>query len=469
MSRFVAVACAVLTFAALTIHTPNAFADAKGDIAAKSKEAMSNYDNFEAETARKLLTEAVAIAKKNKLDNDPVLAKVHLYLGVVYFAGLNQADNAKAEFVAAATIDPKIQIEAAYRRPDLAKLLDDARVEAAKAPVPVKQDPVNNGGGTPVAEPEPDCATVMGLQHKAIESAPIGSTTPIVAYAGEDVVAAKIAIKFRPEGATEFTEAPMVKDGCKYSGSIPKDQMKGKMMHYYVVALDSKGSAVASSGSAGAPNLMDLTAAIAGSDIEDPNKRIKKPPAIVMGGKKTVFLAIAGGTGGGAVSGNTEITDSVVGCGSPVCFAPGLLTFAPELGYYVSTKTSISLVARLGLPLGANTLGHATLGPAALLRLRHSLGADGKGLAIIGSLGAGIVRNVVAINGGASGMDKDTVAMGPLLLGAGLGYVASLGSSLAFFADGTATAGVPVTKKLGDARLNLGVQLDLVLGLRLSF
>ncbi|HPH67833.1 MAG TPA: hypothetical protein PLF40_18875, partial [Kofleriaceae bacterium] len=59
MSRFLAAACAVLAFAAaLVVRSPQAWADPKQDIAAKSKEAMSNYDNFEADTARKLLNEA---------------------------------------------------------------------------------------------------------------------------------------------------------------------------------------------------------------------------------------------------------------------------------------------------------------------------------------------------------------------------------------------------------------------------
>ena len=66
MSRFLAAACAVLAFAALVTRSPHAWADAKQDIAAKAKEAMSNYDNFESETARKLLTEALSIAKKSK-------------------------------------------------------------------------------------------------------------------------------------------------------------------------------------------------------------------------------------------------------------------------------------------------------------------------------------------------------------------------------------------------------------------
>jgi hypothetical protein len=71
-----------------------AFADAKGDISAKSKEAMENYDLMEYDAAKKLLDQALAIAKKAKLDKDPITAKVYLRLGIAAFAA-GDADAAK--------------------------------------------------------------------------------------------------------------------------------------------------------------------------------------------------------------------------------------------------------------------------------------------------------------------------------------------------------------------------------------
>ena len=49
-------------------------ADAKKDIEAKVKEAMENYDLFEYEEARKLLNTALTLAKKNKLEANPLVA-----------------------------------------------------------------------------------------------------------------------------------------------------------------------------------------------------------------------------------------------------------------------------------------------------------------------------------------------------------------------------------------------------------
>ena len=60
-----------------------AHADAEGDIETKIKEAMENYDLMDYDAAKKLLNQALAIAKKAKLDKDPVTAKAYLDLGIV--------------------------------------------------------------------------------------------------------------------------------------------------------------------------------------------------------------------------------------------------------------------------------------------------------------------------------------------------------------------------------------------------
>ena len=82
-------AAVLLLFGAIAPRT--AHADPKKDIQQKIKEAMENYDLLEYEEARKLLNQALTISKQKKLDNDPLVAQVHLRLGIVYAAGLNDA------------------------------------------------------------------------------------------------------------------------------------------------------------------------------------------------------------------------------------------------------------------------------------------------------------------------------------------------------------------------------------------
>ena len=64
------IATLVILFGFGTAH-----ASPKSDVQTKIKEAMENYDLMDYDAAKKLLTQALAIAKKGKLDKDPITAK----------------------------------------------------------------------------------------------------------------------------------------------------------------------------------------------------------------------------------------------------------------------------------------------------------------------------------------------------------------------------------------------------------
>ena len=151
------------------------------------------------------------------------------------------------------------------------------------------------------------------------------------------------------------------------------------------------------------------------------------------------------------------------------CFAPELLHVMPELGYYLSRTTTVSVAVRLGFPIGANIPGHSPVAPSGILRVRHSLAATGSGLMVVGGIGGGVLRNTIKLDGAQAGMDTDVVAMGPLIVNLGAGYNASLGGGVNLVAELDALAGIPVTSKLGNSILNFGVQFDFNLGLVLGF
>src|SRR5690606_4848732 len=155
------------------------------------------------DAARKGLMQALAIAKKNKLDKDPLVAKAYLSLGMVQFVN-QEIEGAKLSFLSAVQIDPKIQIDAAYKSDDMAKLLEQARKDAG------------GGGGEPepmvVEDSGPDCTTVQGMQHDIVDTASGGKALKLEAFLGMDVTASKVAIMYRPEGATAFSEVAMTKE-----------------------------------------------------------------------------------------------------------------------------------------------------------------------------------------------------------------------------------------------------------------
>jgi hypothetical protein len=457
-----------------------AHADTKKDIEVKIKEAMESYDLFEYEEARKLLNTALTLAKKNKLESAPIVAKVHLSLGIVYYAGLKDEPSAKLAFMSAVEIDPKIQIDAAYRSAEMAKLLEESRTE--QAGIGVEPGGGSTGGGTP----EPggvDCATVTGLQHDILDSGKQGARLPIEAYLGGDVSGAtKVVIMVRLKGQEKFSEIPMTKQGdCKYVGAIPAKTMKGDLLHYYVAAVGENGRDVANKGSEGSPNIIELAAStggvsdsndnpLDGSGKRDDGKNDDNSGVtggVVAGGKRsTVYFAVAVGTGLGYVSGKTEQQQNEVEC----CIAPGYFHFAPELGYYINKQLAIALAGRIGVPFGANIDGHAKVGPAGLLRVRYALSPSGVGVHVSGAIGGGIIRNTIKLTDpDPPGMDTDIVALGPMLLGGGAGYTAALGKSLRFNAELNATAGIPVVKTIGESHLYFGVQFDLALGLSFGF
>src|SRR5258706_992894 len=144
-----------------------AAADPKSDLEKAGKTAMENYDLMDYDAAKGAIAKTIKTADA-KFPKEPVTAKLHLYLGITTFAGGDQ-DGAKKEFVVAAKIDAKIQIEAAYKSPELVKLLESARSEAGGGG---KADPVDDGV---------DCASVKGLQFKEPDGGKGGIAQPIEA------------------------------------------------------------------------------------------------------------------------------------------------------------------------------------------------------------------------------------------------------------------------------------------------
>jgi hypothetical protein len=469
----------VLALTSLAGRARVASADAKSDVAAKLKAAMEAYDTFDYDGARKQLTAAIATAKKAHLDKDPVLAKAYLDLGIVAFAVPDQAA-AKEAFVSAAQIDPKIQIDVAYKSPELAKLLDQARSEA-------KSSPAASSGGEDLGlggDAGADCSSVKGLQHQLVDSAKGGAPLKLEAQLGGDVKAAKVSIMFRSEGASDFTEVKMSKSGCTYAGTIPGSALKG-LVHYYIAAYDGGGKLITSKGSAGSPNIIEVTggggaASGKGGDDEDPLGGGKKTQVAasdsgggsaddsasvsagteVPGKPKKVWIGVNGGTGAGYVTGNTEGGNAVKSC----CLGEDPVMLLGELGYNLTPQLAIGVAFRMGLPLGANVDGHATGAPSGLVRVHYALAEDGDGIHVLGALGFGFLRNTIKLDNASMGMDTDVVAQGPLLVGAGVGYGKKLGDMVKFTADLNALVGLAVVSEIGASPLNNGISVDASIG-----
>ena len=487
--------CSFVAVIAILFGFGIADASPKTDIQSKVKEAMENYDLMDYDAARKLLNQALTIAKKSKLDKDPVVAKAHLDLGIVQFAN-QDTDAAKLSFLSAVQIDPKIQIDPAYKSNEMSKLLEQARKESAGGGSSGGGGGAvtTGGGGGGASEPveaalpadSVDCTTVQGLQHAIIDTAKGGAALPIEAYLGPDVTATKVSVLYRPEGATEFSEVKMKKEGeCKYTAAIPSSAMKGSLVHYYVAAYADGPKAIASKGSSGSPNIIEISGmAAAGGGAGDNEDPIGKggggggggsggsvSSGVTVGPKRAhVFIAVAGGGGSGYVSGETEGDGTTHNTVKNCCFGGIIVAVQPELGYYINPQLTVGAAFRLGIPIGANVMNHATAAPAGLVRVRYALAPNGDGLRFMGQLGAGFLRNTIKLDNAMPGMDTDIVAQGPLLLGGGVGFTRRLSGNVAVLADLSALAAIAVVKSMGPAPvLNNGFGIDASVGVQVGF
>jgi hypothetical protein len=445
-----------LVFAVLLLAMPQtAHADkTSAAIGAKTKKAMDEYDMMEFESAKKLLSEAIAFGEK-KGSKSGELASAYVNLGIVLFSGLDERDGAAEAFESAVRINSTVELDVAYSTPELAALLKVAR------------DGSNAGAESCLQD---------GLEHDLVDEAPRASTPEILARVGTNVKADKVLVFYRGEGQLEFKKLPMKKmSDCDFVAKIPRNAMQGEFLHYYVAAVDTAGKEIERKGSSGSPNIIEVAAATGGSLSGGNDNPLTKEEGSILGPQKakTVFLSVGIGTGSGLISGPTEKLKRDLETGG---FAPALLHIMPELGYYLNSQMSVSAAFRMGFPLGANVEGHATFAPALLMRFRYALREDGEGLQFSGVLGGGVVRNTVVIDEAPEGMNTDTTAMGPLLFGGGLGYLLSLGGPMKLVAEVNALAALTAGfDELGTCpgdgcvRPTNGAQFDANIGVLVAF
>ena len=477
-ARLCTLVASVVAVVSMAASPAQADADVRDQIKEKTKQAMENFDLLEFDEAKRLLNEAISLAKKKKL-RDKTVAAVHVNLGIVYFSGFSDKESAKLQFIEAVQIASDIAIDKAYATDEMNQLLSSAREQYAGAAVP---DAPAGGGGDDV-----DCAALSGLSHELVEETPAGRPAEIVVHVGKDLNAKKVSVFYRPKGTEKFTEVALEASGCRYSGAIPASAIQGDMLHYYVRAFDRKGKKVGQKGSKGSPNIMEIAQVGSGAFSDDENPlgggassassegEVSSKVGPIDGPKTAkLFLSLAAGTGGGYVTGETERLQSPVGC----CFAPALLHVMPEIGYFINPQLAVSAAFRFGFPVGANIMGHATGAPAGLIRARYALDPSGDGLQVTGSIGAGLLRHTVTIENQQPDMDTDTTASGPVLLGVGAAYVRPLSGPMKFIVELNSIAAFTAGfDELGDCaedgqgciRPSFGLQLDANLGILFAF
>ncbi len=303
------------------------------------------------------------------------------------------------------------------------------------------------------------CAGVTEIEHQPIHSTTGLQPLPVLAEVGPELDADRVLLHYRTTGTTKYDTVEMFSVGdCEMEAHIPEFAFTDNFVYYYISAQRADRE-LARSGSAGTPYIIGVTGQDARGEafVQPDDER----PAHAM------FAMLSSGAGGGLVGGETEITGDDVSC----CFGASGLHVIPEIGISVDHSVTLSLAARLGFPIGATAGGRTA--SSGLLRLRYSTSDDVHGPFIGFTVGAGIMRNTVSLHTG----DTDTVASGPVLLGAGGGYSWQLNKYAELVAELHAMAGIPVVDCIGDCgsefgggvRTNFALQFDASAGILLSF
>jgi len=146
------------------------------------QKALKQYDELDFNHAKATLEQALAPAKTGGLDQSPIAARLHLYLGLVLAAGLQRPDDAGTEFKVAVEIDPAIYPPDGLFNPEVAALFAAARASSASEE-PVAAAPDANEETAPGGD---QTATETGRTDADGEKRPPAPPHPPVATATDE-------------------------------------------------------------------------------------------------------------------------------------------------------------------------------------------------------------------------------------------------------------------------------------------
>jgi hypothetical protein len=235
----------VLVFGSFIASASAASADQAKDVKRienLTRVALEDYDLGDYEAAKKRLEGALTEIKTAKLDTHPVAASANLYLGAVYAIGLKDSTKGVALIKTALSIDPKVVVPPVLKKPEVDKLIEQAKVAEVKPAAP--------------AAPE---GPVVGIYHVPVDSAQEGNDIPIEAKVGLDLKAKDVTLYFRAGGATKWLTAPMKKaKGESYTVTIPAAATAVDQLNYYIDVKNQKNKLVASKGNASTPFVISV-------------------------------------------------------------------------------------------------------------------------------------------------------------------------------------------------------------------
>jgi hypothetical protein len=199
--------------------------------------------------AVKKLQTAIAKCDGDKC-NSGLKAALYRDLGAMQILN-GSVDEGKASFGQAIGLDASIDLDAAYKNPQLESIFAD-----------VKKKGGGGGGGAPVkAGPEP---TGGDFVHSPATEALVRTPLPVyVEYSGTEELA-RVTVKYKGFGMPDWKTIELKKSDSGFGAMIPcKDATQG-LMQYYVQGFNAQNDAVANSGSKSKPFTVPVNNQISG-------------------------------------------------------------------------------------------------------------------------------------------------------------------------------------------------------------
>jgi len=488
---------------------------------ALNKKAYADIQEQHFQAAKYRLSEALVISETAGLENDEMTARTYVHLAAVHLTGLKDREEAVQQFILALRINPNITITPGLESPALKSAYLQAREQLDLPPnpdttVPLSPLPpgapaaestavkIEGGGLRPPSELNGALSGAMGIKDPDLPArvpSPLYCHLPFDTPPGQDVVVrcltqkqrrkSSATLHYRPQGAEgEYVSVPMERSPKGWLLAIvPGRAVQGKSLSYYVQAEIPGLPKELYLGHPEAPHELIIRnphEADGADDTSDETETVGPANAPALGGKESArpgrlrtpgsfWISLASGTG--AVYHARETVDS--NALSPISRAPvsvqpgfspaSLLQIEPEMGYQLSKRFAISVMARYQIApkdakdndsaIGENAIPTSAL--AGFLRghfaflSRGGFQAYASGGAGLGTSFLAIVNKHCATEASCSLKHSDTLHGGPVGLTAGVGAIYHFRSSLGVFVDVKEIATLP--KVLALTEVNLGL------------
>jgi hypothetical protein len=458
--RAVVVIVLVASFLASSVGVARAAVEdsaAVGKITLLNRKAIEEYQNLDFDKAQKLLQDALDLADRSGLTQHPVRARTYVTLGIVTLGGLKQRDAAIKLFRKALQIQPEIKLSRGLANPEIESAFEEAIAGLA-------------------TEPREDLPPEKLLLHEPTQSAGQGQTVAISASPDKSLALTTLVLGYRPQGAAAFTEVPMDRQaGGGFVGDIPASATSGETVSYYIEARGAEGKPLVNRGSAANPFVITLAPAAPPVVATPPVETPAAPPRV----EKKFLLALMAGSGYGWIGSGSSGEETRQPINQGTAAWARVAHVAPQVGYFVNPNLMLGVQGRLQVVTGANEYHLPGNQPAGGCGADHVCSSATGAFAALAqaawffrdadsalrpfaslSVGGGLIRHVKTFDAlefcGSTGHQAcvDTVAEGPFLFGAGVGFDYRLTETIGLVAALEGLAGAPNFAVNGD--LNLG-------------